>query len=383
MKLEGIHDGSIYVSSGRRIGRVDPQAGFEPVGTLPRPPAFFDALRSAGPVRTGLQALVGRFPTTNCWWLTGDVLLATHGRYVWRSDDGGTSWQHVHLLPPDSGPMGVLPTAVCEHRGKTYLAEYSLGNTPATILVSEDSGSSWGQYVTTNRRRHFHGVFADPYSDTVWATAGDTDEESAIGRLRDGSFEPIGGGSQAWRAVDLAFTPTAIVWGMDCAYADRVDIYYLKRSAIGTGTPTKIHQVDASVYYLATVRTDEEIWIAAATQAEIGVDRTAGSHNGRATGDIARVWVASDRTDFRTWHVVARYRRRRVPADWFDRLPSANGYVYLAGDPHLGLVINPYSVGATPGRLHHVDPARLRSLGLDADGRPTVSTIEGNQTVTR
>lgn len=375
MKLEGIDGGSVLVTAGRHVGRVGPRSGYEPLGTIPRPPSARAAILRSWPVDRLLATVVGRFPTTNCWRLAPGVLLATHGRFVWRSGDDGASWTHVHTLPPDSGPMGVLPTSVCVHAGETYLAEYPLGDGPARILRSPNDGRTWHPYLVTDRHRHFHGVFADPYDGELWATAGDADEECAIGRLRNGRFEPVGGGAQRWRAVDLAFTRDAIVWGMDCAYADRVSVFRLDRAALDGGDPVAVHEVDASVYYLATIEDEGETWIAAATQAEVGTDRTAGAETGRADARTARVWVASDRTNLRTWRVAASYRRTPVPADRIDRLPAANGYVYLAGDPQLGLVINPFSVGAERGGLHRVPPTRLRSMAVDETGRPTVDPL--------
>ena len=375
MKLEGIDNGGVLVTAGRRVCRIDPQAGYERLGTIPRPPSVRQAVMGSRPVHRLLSTVVGRFPTTNCWRLAPEVLLATHGRYVWRSGDDGDTWMHVHTLPPDSGPMGVLPTSVCVHEGVTYLAEYTLGDGPARILRSPNAGRSWRPYLVTDRCRHFHGVFADPFDGELWATAGDADVECAIGRLRDRQFVPVGGGSQRWRAVDLAFTPDAIVWGMDCAYADRISVFRFDRDTFGSGDPVAVHQVDASVYYLATIETPDETWIAAATQAEVGADRTAGDRNGRTDGRTARVWVASDRTDLRTWRVAASYRRMPAPADRIDRLPAANGYVYLAGDPQIGLVINPFSVGTEAGRLHRVPTERLRSMAVDETGRPTVEPL--------
>jgi hypothetical protein len=256
--------------------------------------------------------------------------------------------------------MGVLPTSVCAHRGVHYLAEYPLDGTPARILTSTDGGRTWERLVETTAVRHFHGVHPDPYREELWVTAGDTDDQSAIGRVRDGTVRWVGGGSQRWRAVDLAFTPTAVLWGMDCSYAETVEILRLDRDG---GDPVTVGRTDASVYYAETVSDGRETWVALSTAAEVGVDSTApkGRRQNRSA-DVARVLVASSATDFEEWHELAAFDRSRPLGHRLPGVPEAGAYVFLAADPSYGLVLNPFNTRTDHGELLPVPIDRLRSL---------------------
>jgi len=211
-------------------------------------------------MRRFLGPIVGHYTTTNVWPAGKGTLLATVGRCLFRSSDGGQSWRHVHTLPAASGPMGVLPTSFCEAAGRLYLAEYTLDDRPARILGSDDEDETWTVRVRSDEHRHFHGVFRDPYSDRVWVTAGDSDAESAIGVLEDGTFRSVGRGSQRWRAVGLAFTAEAVLWGVDSSFSPTVEILRLPRTDIGAEIPepVTVGTTDSSVFYAESLSVDGE-----------------------------------------------------------------------------------------------------------------------------
>ena len=364
MKLGAARDGTVYCTRGTTAGIWTADGGFVPRGSLPNPET--GASRAAFGLLHGrvgrwlLRPVIGAWTVANVWPVGNGDALATVGPRVFRSGDGGRTWTAVHRLPASSGPMGVLPTSVCEHDGVLYLAEYPLGSTPARIRASTDRGRTWETRVETDAVRHFHGAFRDPYGDCVWATAGDTDDQSAVGRLRDGEFRWVGGGSQRWRAVGLAFTPSAVLWGMDCSYADEVALLRLDRDG---GDPVTVGTTDASVYYAETVTDGDTTWVALATAAEVGVDSTAPPARRRnESGDVARVLVASSTTGFTEWHELAAFERRRPLAASVPGAPAASAYVFLAADPDVGLVVNPFNTRTGHGRLRRVPVERLREL---------------------
>jgi hypothetical protein len=250
--------------------------------------------------------------------------------------------------------MGVLPTSVCLHGGDVYLAEYTLGDDPARILRSEDDGQRFETYVETSAVRHFHGVFDDPYRDDLWATSGDTDTESAVGRIVDGEYLRVGSGSQRWRAVGLAFAPTAVLWGMDCSYAERVELLRLRRDE--PPEPTTVGYTDASVYYTATIPVDGEFWVAVATAAEAGADSTAPEGRRNRSGDAARVLVASSASSYDTWYELVAFPRRRPLGTRVPGVPAANAYVFLAADESLGLFVNPFNARSDEGPAIRIPP---------------------------
>lgn len=367
-RIGGIRDGRLYWTRGRTIGFWTPSGGPVALGTLPTPgDGAADAafrLRHGRFAKGLLRPVVGSWTTTNLWSLGDDTLLATVGRRAFRSDDRGRSWSPVHRLPDSSGPMGVLPTSVCLHGGDAYLAEYTLGDDPARILRSTDDGRTWEPYVETTAVRHFHGVFHDPYRDDLWATSGDTDDESAVGRLEDGEFVRVGSGSQRWRAVELSFTPTAVLWGMDCSYTAAVELLRLRRD--GPAEPATVGRVNASVYYATTLLVDGELWVAVATAAEVGADSTAPEGSENRSGDTARVVVASSASSYETWYELAAFRRRRPLGERLPGVPTASAYVFLAADDQLGLFVNPFNARSDGGPVMRVPPEALPRIADEA-----------------
>lgn len=365
MKLGGIRVGTVYCTRGYTVGVWTDERGFVGRGRLPNPGegvsrVSFGVLQGRLTKRL-LRPVVGARTTTNLWPLDDGRVLATAGRQVLYSSDGGRTWRQTARLPPCSGPMGVLPTSVCEHGGRIYLAEYPLGEAPARIRTSSDGAGTWETVVESCDVRHFHGVHRDPYRETVWVTAGDTDRQSAIGRLRDGKFDPVGGGSQRWRAVDLAFTPTAVVWGMGCSYADEVELLRLDRG--GTGEPVTVGTTDAPVYYAEALSDGRETWVVVSTVAGGGVDATTPPGRRRSErSDVVRVLVSSSTTGFEEWHELAAFQRRRTLGTHVSGLPTAGAYVFMAADPAVGLVLNPFNTRTRHGTLIRVPVERLRSL---------------------
>lgn len=262
--------------------------------------------------------------------------------------------------------MGILPSGVTTANGMTYLGEYPLDpDVTPRILGSPDEGRTWSTHATLPDVRHVHAVTRDPYTDEVWVTTGDTDAESRIGRLQDGTFRPVGQGSQRWRAVDLAFTPSAILWGMDCHYADETHIFKLARTAVEDSDPEPepMFSVPGSIYYGVAFDVDGERWVAFTTAMEVGTDSTKPG-SGSSTTDRGVVVASSSASDFTEWIEVDSFERRRRVNEYLplDPLP-ANGYVFLTWDPDLGLLINPFNTKSTHGTVRQIPPSRFESHG--------------------
>jgi hypothetical protein len=107
-----------------------------------------------------------------------------------------------------------------------YVGEYGDRPNPVHLWASTDDGRSFtsvfslpGRSTTSSERvRHFHGVFLDPYTKTLWVAIGDNTPEPRIGFSSDGgrSFTWITRGTYPQsRAVGLMFTKDAVYWGTD------------------------------------------------------------------------------------------------------------------------------------------------------------------------
>jgi hypothetical protein len=369
MKLQSVHDGRLYASIGRTIlGRTIPDmeepGSFETVGRLPNPYAGIDGFRyslvTAQPWKSLIGRVVGAYQTTNVWPITDETMLATAGRLLFVSFDGGTSWQTSRRLPSSSGLAGVLPTGVCVHDGDIYLGEYPLDNdaTPR-VLRSTDNGRTWTTVIELTDVRHVHSVQTDPYTGDLWITTGDTDIECRIGRLRDGRFDVVVSGDQRWRAVELVFTPSSIIWGMDCVYADRNHVFRLDRDEIDrTSThPESVATVSNSVYFGTSFTVNGTLWVVLSTAVESGGDSTAPDKRSTDTSRKAMVIVSAATSGFTDWYEIRNYRTRRRSIEYIDyggHLPSANAYVFLAADDDRGLFVNPYNTASDHGRIINV-----------------------------
>lgn len=375
MKLQGVHDGQLYASRGRTILR-ERQGTFETLGRLPNPLNGVNALRytllTARPWKSIAGWLVGAYQTTNVWPITDTLLLATAGRSLFVSHDGGEHWRTSRRLPPSSGLTGVLLPGLCAYDTDIYLGEYPLDDdaTPR-ILRSPDAGRTWTTVLDIPTSRHIHSVQVDPYAGDIWVTTGDRDEECHIGRLREGRFEAVGGGDQRWRAVDLVFTPSSIIWGMDCMYADRNHVFRLDRADISRTTAPKLESVTTvpnSVYFSASLTVAGTQWVVLSTAAEAGGDSTApdGSTDGTGSENRAAVVIASSATSgFTEWYEIERFQARHAPIehiDYGDSLPTANTYVFLAADDDRGLFINPYNTATDHGRIITIQPETFERL---------------------
>lgn len=384
VKLEGISAGRIDATANRTLLREHGGASgkFERVSRIPDPAVGAERLRhglvSSEPWKPLFERVVGAFSAGNVWRLSERALIATTGRWLLASQDGGESWSVRRTLPDSSGPKGVLPTAVCRHAGEVYLGEYPLDQeTVPKLLRSRDDGWTWDVVREFPGVRHLHSVQSDPYTDELWITTGDRDDACRIGRLREGAFEVVGGGSQRWRAVELAFAPDAVLWGMDSVYSPENHVLKLDRTEIGRSNPIPetVHTLDGSVFYSAALDVDGERWIVLSTSVEPGSDSTAPpeSSDNDASGR-ARVVTASSASDFTEWHELAAYRRRRSLGDYWNPrgiLPRSSAYVHLAADPERGVVLNPYNTASADGSLVVIPPSRFAALS-DATAEPVV-----------
>jgi hypothetical protein len=371
VKLGGFADGRLFASAYRSVLREDERGAFERVGRLPAPAFGRDGidyrLRTTRGWKSVVERFSGRFPSMNLFPVSETELVATTSNRAFSSGDGGATWTVSARLPESSGAIGVLPSGVCVADGAVYLGEYPLDDeaTPR-IRVSYDGGRSWETHVSLPSVRHVHSVQEDPYTGDLWVTTGDRDEECTVGRLVDGRLEAVGGGSQRWRAVELAFTPTGVLWGMDCVYADENEILRLDRDEFDarSPSPTVVHTTSNSVYFAAGFDVDDTRWVALSTAVGTGGDSTAPGDDVRGTED-AVVLTASAETDFTDWHRLATYRRRRGLNERLGlsgRLPTANAYVYLDASDR-GLFLNPFNTTTDDGKLRRVAPDRFRSLG--------------------
>lgn len=357
VKLEGIYNNTIYASRCSSLHAEYGDLKFYRHCTLPIAvhcsKSFRRIFQTKCLPKKIITRLTGPFPTTNFWQNNEDIFYATRGNCLFRSDDLGRSWSNILQLPSSSGPMGILPSGFCVDGSTLFLGEYPLDESEQpSLLQSTDGGDTWS-ILTKPHARHIHSIKQDPYSSEIWVTTGDTNKESMIARLSGEELNVIGGGKQLWRAVEMVFTPEAILWGMDCPYADQNQILRLPRDEIGLDNPTldRLHSVSSPIYYADSLERNGEHHVFFSTAIEPAT----------RPKQCALVLHGSTEDGFKTWETVAEYSRNKSP---LDRYFNTNTYIFIATDEERGLFYNPYNTDTDHGQIKNVPISQIRnSLG--------------------
>lgn len=355
MKLEGICEGAVYASGCRSLYTEQNHLDFRQCSrlpsTVPQEQSFQRFLQTNCLTKAVLTRLFGSFPTVNIWPVDTNQIYGSRGRSVFRSRDAGETWDTIHQLPPSSGPMGILPTGFYATDDTLLLGEYPLdGTTEPRLLESADGGDSWTTIAIPDAR-HIHAVTVDPFTGDRWITTGDSDEESMIARVTDTGLDIVGTGSQLWRAVDLVFTPNAVLWGMDCPYVEKNRIVKIDRDQIGTENPSveTLHTVSSPVYFSATRNIDGEQHVFFSTAIE---PATTPEHS-------AHILHSSSVDGFETWTTLVEHDHSSPPLASFV---NTNAYIFLAAHPERGLFINPYNTDSGHGEIENIPINRLQEL---------------------
>lgn len=183
--------------------------------------------------------------------------------------DSGFEVKHVGAL------VGSRPLKICiTDSGDILYGEYRPNKVRSPIYVwkSSDKGVTWNRFLEVPSVRHVHGVFDDPYSNSKWITTGDNDDESRIIMVHPeiDTVTTIVSGSQMSRAVDLAFTETAVYFGSDTP-REQNSILKLDRK---TNSVTNIGQVNGSVFHACKVN-DNIFFSTAVEPSDVNIDRNA------------------------------------------------------------------------------------------------------------
>ena len=199
--------------------------------------------------------------------------------------------------------IGSRPLTLCKaSQASLYYGEYR-GNperSPVHVFGSEDGGRHWQPVYQFRNARHIHGVFWDPYSDSIWITTGDTNEECGIWVTQDCfmSVKKVLAGNQQVRAVRLLFTQEHIYFGSDTP----TETNYLYRILRKTRKVERIQKVESSVFWGCKVG-DQLFFSTAVEPSKVNKCRE------------ACIWGSKDGEN---WKCVARFRKDIWPMKLFQ-----------------------------------------------------------------
>ncbi|TDY02689.1 hypothetical protein [Thiohalophilus thiocyanatoxydans] len=307
-------------------------------------------------------------------FVSGERILAARGSLFFESKDSGATWKQVvdlpmshyekaimssrlfcrllrkgvhHLAIRDSCMLivanrntyysqagvtsnlgrlnGSRPLSLCSTNNAFYYGEYRSNpeRSPVHIWKLREYEKHWQNVWRFSGIRHVHGVFHDPYENTLWVTTGDMDHEAGIWRTDDDfcTLRKVAGGSQRFRAVQLLFTNEYIYFGSD-APDEKNYIYRMDRKGQNV---EKLAAVESSVFYGCKV--GEYLFFSTAVEpSQVNTTRH------------AEVWGSADGEN---WQVVRRFKKDIWSMKYFQY-----GQVLFPGGPGDGsnLWMTPFSV---------------------------------------
>lgn len=208
---------------------------------------------SARLLRQGL-----RLGIHHLWPLPDGSLVGVAKRVLIRAEPNSRTLRVVGRLRFGNKPAF---NGLCvDPRGLVYYGEYcpNVDRTrPMGVYRSEDQGKSYRRVLefAPGQIRHVHLIQYDPFADCLWLGTGDRDQECQLLCSADSgtTWKTVGGGSQLWRTVGLAFTPEAVYWGTDAGSDTGTHPNHIVRWCRTTGQQTLVHEVQGPCHGIAAL----------------------------------------------------------------------------------------------------------------------------------
>lgn len=202
-------------------------------------------------------------------------------------------------------------------RGPIQVYRYIPGNTRLEVAYTFQPGTI----------RHVHGIYYDPYSESLWCVTGDRGSECRILRTVDSfrHLETIGQGDESWRCVSLLFSEDAVYYATDSEFQQN-RIYRINRK---TGQRDALGNIDGLVYYSCNLGNDLFFGVSA----ELCPGQKGPIHKGRAAS---------------LWHVAEDDKIQKLCSFEKDILPVKYfmpGTLHLPGGPGMTTMFYFHCVG--------------------------------------
>jgi len=259
---------------------------------LERAVSFFRVSRQT--LRLGIHHL---------WPLPDGAFLVVARKRVFRIEPRSGECRLVFRFPRGNKPAhrGVCVTG----DGHVFMGEYVMNmdrTQPIALYRSMDHGNTFSPVLTfvPGEIRHIHFVQWDPVESALWMGTGDADPECRLYKSTDhgDTWDLIGGGSQLWRAVCVAFRPEALYWGTDAGSDSGRHPNYIVRLDRNSRTLQTLRGIQGPCHGSSTLR-DGTIVLST------GVEGGANEEDG-----CAHLWMSRDGS---AWSEVASYRKDRLP----------------------------------------------------------------------
>lgn len=208
--------------------------------------------------------------------------------------------------------QGSQPLHITTFENTVYYGQYLRDpkKPPIKLLCSIPPYSSWMPVKIFDDIRHIHGVFRDPYTDSLWVTTGDDDKESKIMQLSKDNFEVQFSleGSQTYRTVTLLFDEDYIYYGTDTP-REKNFIYRFRR---GSSSLEKLTETAGSIFFGTKV--NESLFFSTAWEpSEVN------------KGDTVELWSSKNGKE---WNNLITFQK-----DWWHNKLFRYGMIFFPDGP--------------------------------------------------
>lgn len=182
-----------------------------------------------------------RSEITNIYSLSNGDKLVIAKKGIFHCKNGKKVFQKCFDVSRGSRPMNLVVTP----DDQIYFGEYfaNMDKKEVHIFHSADYGMTWEIVYTfePGNINHIHGLFWDPYTQSIWVATGDRENECIIANTKDGfkSLDIILRGGQEYRATNLLFYKDFIVYATDSQYIKN-EIKKIDRKTLSIETLQKI-----------------------------------------------------------------------------------------------------------------------------------------------
>lgn len=206
-----------------------------------------------------------RAEITALYDLADGAMLAIAKKGLFRKEKCESVFRKVFSMPRGSKPLNIC----FAKNGKAYFGEYfqNVEKKEVNVYASEDGCKTWHVIYSfdAGEINHVHGIFFDPYTDCIWITTGDRENECIIAWTNDDfkTLHEFVRGGQEFRNCQLFFFEKSVVYATDSQYVEneirRID---RKTSEITTlqrvqGSVIKGGQCGELAYFSTTVEPSE------------------------------------------------------------------------------------------------------------------------------
>jgi len=159
-----------------------------------------------------------------------ESIVAGNGAKIFKTSDGGDTWDVLEGGLPNQSPNGRIGLAICETQPNVLYAQYANPeSTFEAIYRSDDSGENWR--LMTNEIRDDYDYLTSPLGGFAWY----------FGKIRVSPTDPDDIyllGVDLWRSRDagLTWTMASPIWWLYEVHADKHDLVYLDDESILLGT---------------------------------------------------------------------------------------------------------------------------------------------------